>query len=543
MTVAIGGFGAGVVPSGTGRDVRAAPPARKPDAVILRNNLLPGHLTRHTVSRTVRRTMKKADHEEVLLWDQRGRLVQCNMEPSDGGMLVYQMFSDQAARVKEALRGGKVVAPTPPAARFNLPLGSTRLRSATATARDAPAYAPLADPVQKVLLHLILDHAHWPAKRIEAGYKWKTAVRVEGFEGTQTMQFVDLVKIKGDVSARLTMFVEGAFTDDLARDYEFDKIQAIVHWSRPDSALARLDAQAFYHRRREPTPDAFELKVRARLTDRRILNEDEQHLVKEQLTLFAEALDDFSAGRMADVLRKCGTLRETWPDSIWRPAFAELARQASPDEKAGGRTTGEVMEALAQAVIAWEAARESDEPDVAEKARRVLQELVDKERDRIVRLTREKDARVRSIAIFALAMSPRSDDADMVELALRDKATNVRSMALAGLVAARRPDHVAPKTLLRLLEDKSGAVRRRACQAVGACVPRESPSIVEVVEKISHVMIHDESDRVRREAVHALAAVGAPADVPRLEKALRHEMNQENRRAIEKAIETLRDRE
>jgi len=92
------------------------------------------------------------------------------------------------------------------------------------------------------------------------------------------------------------------------------------------------------------------------------------------------------------------------------------------------------------------------------------------------------------------------------------------------------------------LDDPEAMVRRQACLAVAACVPREHFSIVKIIDKLDHRMVHDQNDGVRLEAVEAMAALGAPADVPRLEKALTHELNKEIRGQIESAIATLKKR-
>ena len=107
---------------------------------------------------------------------------------------------------------------------------------------------------------------------------------------------------------------------------------------------------------------------------------------------------------------------------------------------------------------------------------------------------------------------------------------------LAAGLAARGKSDVNANLLIASLDDKESIVRRRACQAVAACIEPEHYSIVAVTDKLAGLMIDDENDLVRKEAIRALAAVGAPADIPRLEKALTHELNQTNRAEIDKAI-------
>jgi HEAT repeat protein len=114
-------------------------------------------------------------------------------------------------------------------------------------------------------------------------------------------------------------------------------------------------------------------------------------------------------------------------------------------------------------------------------------------------------------------------------------------MALAGLAARGSPD-VSSELLLALCDDEKPIVRRRACEVVAACMTPEHFSAVQLVEKINNLMVFDKSDDVRLAAVRALAVIGTPADVPKFEKALTHELNQGIRAEIEKSIEKVQAR-
>src|SRR5882672_5248641 len=80
--------------------VWVGPPAKlKPDEsgqnaathVTLQNNMLPGHLTIHEITRTVRRTVKRPKFVETLSYEQIATLVQCNIaQPQPGKILTYQ---------------------------------------------------------------------------------------------------------------------------------------------------------------------------------------------------------------------------------------------------------------------------------------------------------------------------------------------------------------------------------------------------------------------------------------------------------------------
>ena len=159
----------------------------------------------------------------------------------------------------------------------------------------------------------------------------------------------------------------------------------------------------------------------------------------------------------------------------------------------------------------------------------------------LIRLAKDQDDGVRSQAVFALAFSKRQGDLVFVQKAARDESPRVRVMALEGLAARRSPD-ISAELLLSLCDDEKPAVRRRACEVIAACMTPEHFSAAQLVEKLDHLMIFDESDDVRLAAVRALTAIGSPADVPRFEKALTHELYQDIRAEIEKGIEKLKAR-
>lgn len=506
-----------------------------------RNNLLPGHLTQHKLLRTTRRTIEKPEHVETLIWQQQGKLTQCNIsEPKPGSVMMYQMIADQQAKVLKLFRGDQLISPTPAAALFNLPQPSTRLHSVTMTARDAPAHVPLADRVNRTILHMLMDFAHWPQKQIPVGHRWERRLKLDDFEGTQRMEFVELTKIDGDMTARIAMSIEGKFGGKLEREYTFKKAEAILMWSRPDRVLTGMEAQVAYERQREGKPEEYDMRLSVTLSDARLLNDDAQEQVKVQLTAFSEALKAQREGHAVDVLRRCRDFRDSWPRSLWLPAVAQLEAQAAP-QRAGTLSTREVRNLLVQNIVTWEAARSTNETDLVEKTEKVFARLADEHRAKLASLARDKEESVRAGAIFALAFSTDPGDAQTVGRALRDKSSQVRSMALAGL-AARRDENVSVEALLKLMGDSEAVVRRRACQAAAACIPPEHYSIVAVVEKTAHLMIHDETDMVRREAVRTMAAIGAPADVESLKQALRHELNHGIRQEIEKAISTIEAR-
>ena len=515
-------------------------PAAATDQMTFKNNLLPGHLTVHKISRLIHRKAPRKGHTEKLSYAQVAEWVQCNLdEPKPGSVTVYQMMVDRPAKVLSVFHGAKKIRPTPPPERFNLSKGSTRLYSVTKGPRDAPYQVPICDPAEQAVLRVMLDFAHWPRKKIDAGHRWERDISDGGFKGTQTLEFVDLVRVKKQVAARLTLYIEGSFDGVLQKDYAFVKGQAIIHWLRLDRTLLKMEGRVEYTRRRPNGDETYELELNIGLKSLVSHTADEQELMKEQLTKFAQALKKQREDLKSDAKQLCREFRHRWPDAYWLPAVEELEDRLTPKKRRGKRLkTSELKKIIGRSVIAWKAAEENHEYDMMDQTRKALEEINRDYREKLLQLARSKKSTLRAQAMFALAFSGNPEDFHLVQKATRDGSAKVRGMALAG-IAARRDPKTSVEMLMLLLDDKKGGVRAQACRAVAACVPREHFSVAKVVERITQLMIHDKKHTVRLEAIHALAAIGAPADIPRLEKALTHELDKTNRRAIEAAIEKL----
>lgn len=510
------------------------------DTMTFRNNLLPGNMSVHQILRVTNRTVQRTDYVEKLSYAQVARWVQCNLaEAKPGHATTYQMMTDDRAKVVSLFHGAKSITPLPSASAFNLSKGSTRLHSVTRTPRDNPHQAPLCDEAQAAVLRAMLDIAHWPRKKVEAGGKWEQDVRDGGFEGTQRFEFVDLVRIKENVVARVKMKVDGAFAGSLAKSHEFVGAEALIYWARLDRVLLKMEGRAVYTRQRPANDERYELELNVDLQSIHAFNESQRGRMLDQLDVFARALkaqreDDKSAARAL-----CRAFRDQWPDAIWMPAIDELEERVAPEQAAPKRLkTSQVKTLLGKSLIAWEAARVNGEYDVMDKTREGLTQLVEDYHAKILGLAESKKSKTRAQAVFALAFSERPDDFIFVQRAMRDRSTSVRAMALAGL-AARRDPKTSADMLIILLSDKKATVRSRACQAVAACIDREHVAVAKLADELNARVLEDDSHSVRLEAIRAIAAIGGPADISKLKEALTHELDPANRRAIEKAIERL----
>lgn len=518
--------------------------AQPPSKMTFRNNLVPGHLTKHRLERVIRRTSKRPSHIETLTYTKRSDWVQCNIDESRPGQVkVYQMMTDRATKVNRVFHDDKRVKPTPEAAYFNLLRGSTSLQDTIKTPRDASIErVPHTEKPEQAVLGAMLDFAHWPKKRVDAGHTWQRAVDVPGFSGSQTLVFVGLGKLDDRITAQVTVLIEGEFTGELAGDHVFDKAQAVVYWSRLDQTLVKMEGQAFYAHRQGTVDDEYELRLTVELTGEKLLGEAAQSEIASQLNAFANALTRLQGGDKLGAVRACRSFVKRWPKSVWMPAIESLERRASYKKKTVKRlSTKAFRRMLVKAVVAWEAAADRSDHDLLERTRRALQVATRDYRAKLQKMIDGRNDGDRARGIFALAFSSRPADLARIQRAAGDSSVRVRASAFAGIAARRSPD-TSPKVLLAGLSDDEPAVRRRACDAVAACIPREHPEIVAFVRQVAQLMSKDKAAGVRRAAVRTVAAIGSRADIAALETAADSEPDESIRDEIQRAIETIRKR-
>ncbi len=520
--------------------VPAAGPDRAADVMRFKNNLLPGHLTVHTVARLTHRTAPRKDFTEKLSYVQAGEFVQCNLEePAGGAAGAYQMMVDRSAKVVGYFRGAESVKPLPPARQFDLPKASVRLYKQTVQSYDAPVLVPRGDAAEQAILRAALDFAHWPKDRIKAGHRWQRDISDGGFRGTQTFEFAGLERVKDQVVAGVGLRIDGAFDAPLDKEYRFGGGKIVIHWLRLERTLLGLEGKVNYKRSRPGgAEEDYELEINVTLKDLRRLDDPERDGMIDQLTVFAQADRALREGDAKAAWEMCGQFRTQWPKSVWAPAVEQLASQARPKRPPKRFKTSEIEELLAKSFIVWETARRDENFDLMDRTRRTLVELVGDYHTKLYKILRGDDNKARASVVFALALSEDAGDFLYAQKAVGDSSRYVRVAALAGLTARASPE-TSVETLLGALEDKKASVRARACQAVATCVPREHYSIARAVEKLAEIMIDDEEAGVRQEAIRALRAIGGPPDIARLEKALRHEVDKKNRAEIEAAIKRL----
>jgi hypothetical protein len=520
----------------------AEPPAR----IDFKNNILPGYWTRHVIIRTTERSRNLPDPPgrrsqvadiEKLQYEQKAEWTQCNIEdPLPAAVMLYQMMVDDPARVVSLSRRGKKIKPSPKPDDLNLSKGSTRLVSAKRTPRDSPVQTPLVEQPEQCILELLLDFVHWPTKSIVAGHKWERDISTDVFEGKQQFEFVDLQKGDDETIARITLYATGKFKGILARKYEFDRMQAVIHWSRSNQTIHQIDAQAFF--RRLVDRSTYKVKIAVTLQKSGRLGEKAQDDVTTQINAINRALKEVQLGHSLDGTRLASSFRQSWPKSMWMPAITELEKRVKAQQEPSVRfSDDQLLDILSRGFLRCQAALANEDADQTDAARRMIMNL-NLSHSQMKKLFKSKDEATRSMVVFAMALSNRADAKRELYAVFDDASEKVRAVALIGL-ALRGDSDTDANVLHEMLSDKSAGVRSRACDAIRSCILRENPSVDTLIEKLDALMVHDDGDAVRLAAVRAIAAIGGPPDVAKLQKAMTHELDKTNRAEIERAIAHL----
>lgn len=513
------------------------------DKTAIKNNLIPGHFTQHRISRVIHRKVQKQGAVEELIYRQSGDWVQLNVnEPKPGGVRSFQMMVDRPAKVVSLFDGPRKVSPTPPPEYFGLSRGNTRLHTLERKPREAPVLLPLCDPAESAVLATLLDFAYWKPSAVSPGEKWAHDVNSPDFKGSQEMEYIELLKARDETALVLTMYVTGQFKGDLDKNYTFKKGQAIIHWARMDRTLLKLEARAEYTRKRPNGDEDYVMELNVDLRKTKSYDIDQLDDQVEQLIWFDRANRAKSTGDKAVARRISAEFRRRWPGSNWTPAFDELERAMNPAaDRPRELKSSELSRLLGESLIKWEAAINGRDYDIQDQVRRLLSSTCRDYGIDVRRLAKRGPSKQRAPAVFALAFSDSADDFYLVQKYARDDSAAVRAMALAGMAARRDPD-TSVELIIIVLADKKAIVRRRACEAAAACVPREHFSIDKICGDLAGLLLNDESRSVRLQAAKALGALGGPSDLKQLDKALSHELETDVRDAVKSAAKSIRQR-
>lgn len=511
------------------------------DKMSFRNNTLPGHFTIHSVVRQTKRVAPRRDFKETIEYVQRGEWVQVNLdEPKPREVTVYQMFSETRPEIVSLYRGAERIRALPSPSEFNIEAGATYLNSERRTRRDNPFKPPSGETAQEVIMDIMLDVAHWDGKSIEAGHRWERDIQNGYFTGVQRFEFAGVENTQIGKVGAVRMIVEGEFTGPLARSHKFGKSRAVIYWANLEKTFAGLEARVEFARRRPAGDETYQMRIDLNLKRAETLNEEQSETLRQQLTVFAEALNRFNRKDYAGARDACRQFRSAWPGSIWQPAVDELELKTVSSVPTRRMKSSEVLDAIKQCLTTWESALKNQEYDRLDRTRETLIRLNEESGSKILRLTRHESSKARAAAAFALAFSVDAGDFQSVQKATRDASPRVRGMALAG-IAARGDAKTSAEMLLLRLADGHPMVRARACRAVAACISREHYSIGQIARQLNDMIANDESSTVRIESIRAIAAVGAPADIDNLQTAKANETSRRVREEIDIAIKRLQD--
>lgn len=509
------------------------------EKMTFRNNTLPGHLTIHSVRRQTKRIAPRRDYEESIEYLQQGEWVQVNLDdPKPGESTVYQMFYELPPEMLSMYRGAERIRALPNPIEFNIKAGATYLNSERRSRTDNPFKPPSGNTAQEVVMDVMLDVAHWDRKSIEAGHRWERDIQTGYFKGVQRFEFAGVEQTEIGKVGTIRMIVEGEFVGPLARSHKFGKSRAVIYWANLEKTFAAIEARVEYAQRRPAGDEQYQMRIDVGLKRAETLTEAQSEVLRQQLNVFAEALSRSKRKDYAGTRDACRQFRDTWPGSIWTPAVDELQMQTISGTGPRRLKTSEVLDAINQCLIAWNSAMKDQQYDVLDRTRETLIQLNEDARGKILKLIRDDSNKARAAAAFALAFSPDPGDFQSVQKATRDASPRVRGMALEGIAARGDPGTNTEMLMLRLT-DGHPMVRARACRAVAACVPREHYSIGQIAKQLNQLLADDESSTVRRDAIRAIGAVGAPADIARLEAAREKESSARNRKEIDLAIERL----
>jgi len=513
----------------------------KAQRMSFRNNTSAGFITVHKLNWRSTRTAPRAEYTETMRALQSARWVQANLASEDlNTAITYQMMEVFPAAVIGLSRGSEVMGTLPPPSAFNLDAGGTYLHSTTRTPKNSPFKAPSVKPALEAVMGGLLDVAHWGKRGVEPGHRWTRQLESPWFRGSLRFEYQGIEELDSGKSALVTYYLDGRFEGALHTTHKFVKGQGAFFWNKSKRCLQQLDARAEYERIRPTGNEKFEVRVDAELYTLANLSPDQTELMRQQLTVFSDAL---TALRREDFDR-CRALtrgyRERWSESVWAPAINELQIQAAEKlETPTPLSLAQVSKRLTDLIVAWAGCMRTRDYDEQDRVRAAYLELLAKYRPYVLKLSQDDDSKTRAKSMFALGFSPDPADFRLLQRSTRDKSSRVRGMTFAAL-AARRDPRTSAEVLLSGLSDGSGGVRARACEAIGACIVRENLAVDALVKKLLQLVREDEKANVRRAAAEAIGLIGMPADVPPLQAALESESDERNREVLQAVIERLK---
>ncbi|MEE8170401.1 MAG: HEAT repeat domain-containing protein, partial [Phycisphaerae bacterium] len=434
------------------------------------------------------------------------------------------------------------IRPPPGPEVFGLPPeGSAQLNTHLQTVWDGAASVPQLRAVDAVVVSLLLDVAHWPRGSVELGHTWSRPIGTEDFQGAQNFTLRESSRLDDERVAVIEVNVEGAFRGPNTAGYRFDGATAKFIWARGDRVIVRLDGNVRYHRAADAADEPHIATLSMVLAKRVRLTEAGQSLVRRSLADVAMALADYEAGRYSQTVAACTLFADRWKRSPWLPMARWIEERAVAKSRGGRRMNAvQLTRALAELVVRWDAAVSEDDIDLEGRVRRGFTQILSAQKSDVRAMLRSKDENVRALAVFAWAFGESPNHYLAVADAVEDASPRVRAWAANGL-AARGGPNIDLDILLRLLNDEALEVRARGCMAVSRCLPQDEPLAGRARDRLL-VLLSDDHEAVRLEAISAFARLGSPIDVAALEAARTAEVNASCAAALDRALERIKTR-
>ncbi len=520
----------------------AAPPGTpKTRSYRLQNDTTDRRLSVYSLERTIRRTVRYGERSEVLSYVAKSEWTRLQLRDADQRTgKIAQMIVDAAPAKIKLTRDGQPVSEPPEPDSIALSGGSTRLATDEWTKSETTVLVPAAEPIEQAAISAMLDFARWPAEAMRVGDRWENSVATGFFDGTQSFELADVFRVGDRTMLRMRMTVQGSLRGRAAKNSQFMGAEVVIRWGYGRHTLDGLSGTAHYRRNSGEGVEEYELTLVVRQTRNDILSVEAANLLIDQINAVGDLISDKNAGKFAAARDGCASFLKKWPDSLWRPAVDYLAREM--DSKLNPAVAeAEFRVRVVETLRKWRAANEGEKADEIEAARKEMKQLADGCRPRLLKLLTGDSQNMRAAAVFTLAFGSDPDNAKRIEAAMKDASPRVRSWALYGLTELRRAPTDAGVFLVALNDDDPG-VRARACAAAAECVPRGSPQMPAIRDRVFQLLRDDMRDGTRRAAAITMGIIGTAEDLPRLRKGIKHETSRPIRERIERAIATIEAR-
>ncbi len=549
-----------------------APAAGAALTVRLRNDLAPGTVAVYAVRVQTTRLTERGESRTFLEFDQHAELTRYVLEtppteaPQHAQMLVIRparlMRLEQGATTGPD-QGGQLWAsdsqpvqpgasattnrsspegkPAPDRDDLGLPPSGVRLNVARFGPGGAPLLMPFAPAVEQAVLQLLVDCGGWPAEPVRAGQSWQHPVRSDALVGQQTCRLRDAGQKARRRLATIDVSSSARFVGRYANRWELHRARSALVWDLANHLLEELTGSAAYREDRLRTVETVTLRIE--IARRRLfrLPQASRERTRSELIRIADAVVAFNQHQWDQAERAARVFIGSSPASRWRPIADYILQETrAAKQHAAPLTTAELRDRLTRLVALWQAAVSEDEPRRLPRYRRALERLAQANRPELLRLAAEGDENARAVAVFALAFGTAPADLVTLQKAGADGHPRVRAWAAYGLAIRASPE-TDLALLGELLEDEAEVVRARGCQAVAACIQPGSETSARFRKKLL-ARLSDPAAAVRRQAVLALANLGAAEDITALERSRTAEKDPTVRDLIEALIRRLQQR-